>query len=298
MLSIDFLMPSFVTATFCIFLPTRKNLKTEPANKKESGSYYSLPTLPLPTLRCPKTSVPKFRFWDFNFALPQRCRSIGCLLFLQHIFLWIAGKQARSHRMLTSGVSEDMCVLCRWEINQRQLSFLTSPFGAMFALKGRAVVNRYEFLRWESMRSFEKLRLIISLRLVSVICSGRHCFHHCLTETGWGSQPSTRDVVENQKKVSRFSGVVFHQLSWSPRIQGPRPALPVPRLLFKWESVGFCECCISGISGRAGTVDNSPSRICLKISDVWRKTRRFLGWKRRYLLPEGGSTNRKKMVST
>ena len=34
MLSIDFLMPSFVTATFCIFLPTKKNLKTEPANKK------------------------------------------------------------------------------------------------------------------------------------------------------------------------------------------------------------------------------------------------------------------------
>lgn len=199
--------------------------------------------------------------------------------------------------MLTSGVSEEkcVCVLCRCAkgaISTTLVIFYIPLFGAIFALKGRFRCQPWPFLWWESM-SFEKLRLIISLRLVSVICSGRHCFHHCLTETGWGSQPSTRDVVENKKKVSRFSGVVFHQLSWSPRIQGPRPALPVPRLLFKWESVGFCECCISGISGRAGTVDNSPSRICLKISDVWRKTRRFLGWKRRYLLPEGGSTQQK-----
>lgn len=96
-----------------------------------------------------------------------------------------------------------MCVCCavvRREIINNNCHFWHPPFGAIFALKGRFCCQPWPFLWWESMRSFEKLRLIISLRLVSVICSGRHCFHHCLTETGWGSQPSTRDVVENQKK--------------------------------------------------------------------------------------------------
>ena len=156
MLSIDFLMPSFVTATSCIFLPTRKRTwkPNQPTKKKVEVSIL-FQFFPLP-----KTSVPKFRFWDFNFALPQRCRSIGCLLFLQHIFLWIAGEQARSHRMLTSRVSEEMCVVCRCAKgdNQRQLSFLASPFGAIFALKGRSVVNRdhsYDGKAWGASKSLD-----------------------------------------------------------------------------------------------------------------------------------------------
>ncbi len=64
------------------------------------------------------------------------------------------------------------------------------------------------------MRSFQKLGLIISPRLVSVICQGwiRHCFHHCLTETS---------VLKDQplfwgRKLDRFTWGEANQLKALP----------------------------------------------------------------------------------
>lgn len=202
--------------------------------------------------------------------------------------------------MFTSGVSDKnvcVCVCCavvRREIINNNCHFWHPPFGAIFALKGRFCCQPWPFLWWESMRSFEKLRLIISLRLVSVICSGRHCFHHCLTETGWGSQSSTRDVVENQKKKSPAS-VGWFFINWVglPGSRGPGLRCPFPGCCSNEKVLVSANVVYLGYLAEQVPLTIRRRAFASKSPMIWRKTRRFLGWKRRYLLPEGGSTQQK-----